>query len=144
MAEPTALLTAVAAAQALDLIGLPEARLNLAQAVVALALAPKSNAVYLAHRRGPGRRAGRARRRRTAAPARRPLRRRQEARARRRPTSTLTTSRPGSPPSSTRRTLVAGKTYYRPGTPRSRGAPTASRSRRRSAATEARPGDVAD
>ncbi len=47
MAEPTALLTAVAAAQALDLIGLPEARLNLAQAVVALALAPKSNAVYV-------------------------------------------------------------------------------------------------
>ena len=45
MAEPTALLTAVAAAQALDLIGLPEAALNLAQAVVALALAPKSNAV---------------------------------------------------------------------------------------------------
>ncbi len=48
MAEPTALLTAVAAAQALDLIGLPEAQLNLAQAVVALALAPKSNAVTVA------------------------------------------------------------------------------------------------
>ena len=48
MAEPTALLTAVAAAQALDLIGLPEAALNLAHAVVALALAPKSNAVTVA------------------------------------------------------------------------------------------------
>jgi putative ATPase len=48
MADPTALLTAVAAAQALDLIGLPEAQLNLAQAVVALALAPKSNAVTVA------------------------------------------------------------------------------------------------
>jgi putative ATPase len=45
LAEPTALLTAVAAAQALDLIGLPEAALNLAQAVIALAVAPKSNAV---------------------------------------------------------------------------------------------------
>src|SRR5690348_8073341 len=48
LAEPTALLTAVAAAQALDLIGLPEAALNLAHAVVALALAPKSNAVTVA------------------------------------------------------------------------------------------------
>jgi putative ATPase len=48
MADPSALLTAVAAAQALDLIGLPEAALNLAQAVVALALAPKSNAVTVA------------------------------------------------------------------------------------------------
>ncbi len=45
LADPTALPTAVAAAQAVQLIGLPEARLNLAQAVIALALAPKSNAV---------------------------------------------------------------------------------------------------
>lgn len=48
LADPTALPTAVAAAQALDLIGLPEARLNLAQATIALALAPKSNAVLTA------------------------------------------------------------------------------------------------
>nr|WP_231126937.1 replication-associated recombination protein A [Motilibacter aurantiacus] len=48
MADPTALQTAVAAAQAVALIGMPEARIILAQAVVALALAPKSNAVYLA------------------------------------------------------------------------------------------------
>jgi len=48
LADPTALLAAVAAADALALVGLPEARLNLAQAVVHLALAPKSNAVYLA------------------------------------------------------------------------------------------------
>ncbi len=47
MADPSALVTAVAAAQAVALIGMPEARLVLAQAVVALALAPKSNAVYL-------------------------------------------------------------------------------------------------
>ncbi len=48
LADPTALPTAVAAAQAVQLIGLPEARLNLAQATIALAVAPKSNAVILA------------------------------------------------------------------------------------------------
>jgi putative ATPase len=48
LADPTALTTAVAAAQAVQLIGLPEARLNLAQAVIALAVAPKSNAVIKA------------------------------------------------------------------------------------------------
>jgi putative ATPase len=45
MADPTALQTAVAAAQAVEFVGLPEARLNLAQAVIHIALAPKSNAV---------------------------------------------------------------------------------------------------
>ena len=45
LADPTALTTAVAAAQAVQLIGMPEARLNLAQATIALAVAPKSNAV---------------------------------------------------------------------------------------------------
>ena len=48
MADPTALPVAVAAAQALEMIGLPEARLNLAQATIHLALAPKSNAVIAA------------------------------------------------------------------------------------------------
>ncbi len=48
LADPSALTTAVAAAQAVATIGLPEARINLAQAVVALSLAPKSNAVVLA------------------------------------------------------------------------------------------------
>ena len=48
LADPTALTTAVAAAQAVQLIGMPEARLNLAQAVIALSLAPKSNAVITA------------------------------------------------------------------------------------------------
>ncbi|MGI8615036.1 MAG: replication-associated recombination protein A [Nocardioidaceae bacterium] len=48
LAEPTALPTAVAAAQAVALIGLPEGRLPLAQAVIALSLAPKSNAVSTA------------------------------------------------------------------------------------------------
>ncbi|MGQ7297663.1 replication-associated recombination protein A [Quadrisphaera sp. KR29] len=47
MADPSALQTAVAAAQAVQLIGMPEARIVLAQAVVHLATAPKSNAAYL-------------------------------------------------------------------------------------------------
>jgi putative ATPase len=47
-ADPRALLVAVAAAQALEHVGLPEAGLNLAQAAVYLALAPKSNAVVAA------------------------------------------------------------------------------------------------
>ncbi|MGY1434400.1 replication-associated recombination protein A [Streptomyces reniochalinae] len=48
LADPQALQTAVAAAQAVAMIGFPEARITLSQATVALALAPKSNAVYLA------------------------------------------------------------------------------------------------
>jgi putative ATPase len=48
MADPTALLVATAAAQAVALVGLPEARINLAQATIHLALAPKSNAVVTA------------------------------------------------------------------------------------------------
>jgi putative ATPase len=45
-ADPRALLVAVAAAQAVEHVGLPEARLNLAQAAIYLARAPKSNASY--------------------------------------------------------------------------------------------------
>src|SRR6478609_6479156 len=47
-ADPQALVVAVAAAQAVEHVGLPEAQLNLAQAAIYLALAPKSNAVTLA------------------------------------------------------------------------------------------------
>lgn len=47
-ADPRALCLAVAAAQALQQIGLPEGRIPLAQAVAYLACAPKSNAAYLA------------------------------------------------------------------------------------------------
>jgi putative ATPase len=43
MADPQALLVAVAAAQAVEHVGLPEAQLNLAQGVIHLATAPKSN-----------------------------------------------------------------------------------------------------
>jgi len=46
MADPTALQTAVAAMHAVAQIGMPEARIILAQAVVHNALAPKSNAAY--------------------------------------------------------------------------------------------------
>ena len=47
MADPTALVVATAAAHAVEYVGLPEARLNLAQAAIHLATAPKSNAVIL-------------------------------------------------------------------------------------------------
>ena len=47
-ADPQALLVADAAARAVDRVGLPECALNLAQAAVYLALAPKSNASYKA------------------------------------------------------------------------------------------------
>ena len=45
LADPTALLVAEAAARAVEFVGLPEARLTLAHATLALALAPKSNSV---------------------------------------------------------------------------------------------------
>ncbi|MFG3436905.1 replication-associated recombination protein A [Nonomuraea sp. NPDC047897] len=48
LADPTCLQTAVAVAQAVQLIGLPEAQINLAHAVIHCALAPKSNAVVKA------------------------------------------------------------------------------------------------
>ena len=73
MADPQALLVAVAAAHAVEHVGLPEAQLNLSQAVIHLATAPKSNRSALAiwnareaiRRRRGGRGAG--------APARCPL-----------------------------------------------------------------------
>ena len=46
MADPMALLVAEAAARAVDFVGLPEARINLAHATVHLATAPKSNSAY--------------------------------------------------------------------------------------------------
>ncbi|EDY43691.1 replication-associated recombination protein A [Streptomyces sp. SPB074] len=48
LADPSALPTAVAAAQAVAMIGFPEAALTLSHATIALALAPKSNAATLA------------------------------------------------------------------------------------------------
>ncbi|HEX6331663.1 MAG TPA: replication-associated recombination protein A [Actinomycetota bacterium] len=48
LADPRALLVAVAAAQAVEYVGLPEAQLNLAEAAIYLARAPKSNSVVAA------------------------------------------------------------------------------------------------
>jgi putative ATPase len=48
LADPRALLVAVAAAHAVEYVGLPEARLNLAEAAIYLARAPKSNSVIQA------------------------------------------------------------------------------------------------
>jgi putative ATPase len=48
LADPRALQVAVAAAQAVEYVGLPEARLNLAEAAIYLARAPKSNSVITA------------------------------------------------------------------------------------------------
>ncbi len=47
LADPQALMVATAAAQAVERIGMPEARIILAEAAVYMALAPKSNAAYL-------------------------------------------------------------------------------------------------
>jgi len=47
-ADPNALVVAVAAAQALEFVGLPEAQLSLSQAAIYLARAPKSNASAVA------------------------------------------------------------------------------------------------
>ncbi len=48
LADPRALLVAEAAARAVEYVGLPEAALNLAEAVIYLARAPKSNSVVVA------------------------------------------------------------------------------------------------
>ena len=48
LANPTAMLQAVAAAQALETVGLPEARLSMAQAIIAVCESPKSNSVVVA------------------------------------------------------------------------------------------------
>jgi putative ATPase len=48
LADPTVLQTCVAAATAIEMVGMPEARIPLAEAIIAVASAPKSNAGYLA------------------------------------------------------------------------------------------------
>ncbi|HEX8568848.1 MAG TPA: replication-associated recombination protein A [Caulobacteraceae bacterium] len=49
-ADPTSLMLAIAAKDAYDFLGSPEGEIGLAQTVVHLATAPKSNAVYVAHK----------------------------------------------------------------------------------------------
>ena len=83
MADPTALLVADAAARAVEFVGLPEAQLNLAQAVVHLASAPKSNRIVAGPLGGgPGRRGRSAGRPGARPPARRQLSGRGPARPR--------------------------------------------------------------
>ena len=48
MANPNALLLAVAAAQAVHMVGMPEARIILSQAAIMVAVSPKSNSAYMA------------------------------------------------------------------------------------------------
>ena len=76
----------------MQLIGLPEGRLNLAQATIALALAPKSNAVINGDRRRQRRRARRQDRAGARAPARRALRAARRSSGTARATATRTTS----------------------------------------------------
>ena len=104
LADPTALTTAVAAADAVAFIGMPEGRINLAQAVIALALAPKSNAVVIAVDAALADVHARQDRPGPAAPAGRALRRARRRTGTGRATSTPTTTRTGSPSSSTCRT----------------------------------------
>ena len=82
MADPQALVVADAAARAVEFVGLPEAQLNLAQAVIHLATAPKSNRVGARHLERPRGRAQGRRRRGADPPARRPLPGRQGPRPR--------------------------------------------------------------
>ena len=129
LADPTALQAAVAAAQVVQLVGLPECRLALAQATVHLATAPKSNAVITGDRRGHGRRAGRRHRSGAAAPARRALRRARRSWATPSATATRTTRRTACWPSSTRPTRwSAATTTARPRTAPSARWPTGCRS----------------
>ncbi len=54
LAEPGALLQAAAARSAVEFVGMPECNLALAQLVVYLALAPKSNSLYASYQRAAG------------------------------------------------------------------------------------------
>ena len=71
VADPLALVVADAAARAVEFVGLPEAQLNLAQAVDPPGRRPQVEPGHRRPRAGPGRRAGRAPRRGPRPPARR-------------------------------------------------------------------------
>ncbi len=138
MADPTALQTATAAAHAVEFVGLPEARINLAQAVIHLSLAPKSNAVVKRDRRGHRRRPARPGRPGPRPPARRALQGRQEARPRQglqiRPRLPRRGRRAAVRPGRGRR---AGSTTTRPGTAWSPASPRSSTACVRSCAATA-------
>ena len=92
MADPQALVVATSAAHALELVGLPEAQLNLAQAAIHLATAPKSNRGALAIWQARAGRRRRRARRGARAPARAPATGAPSARATASATSTLMTT----------------------------------------------------
>ena len=111
-ADPQALVVAVAAAHALEHVGLPEAKLNLTQAAIYLARAPKSNAVYARSRPPPTESAS------TATSARRRSSATRTAAARRssataRATSTRTTTRPASRSTTSRRSSRGARSTSR-------------------------------
>ncbi len=114
LADPTALLAATAAAQAVALIGMPEARINLAQATIHLSLAPEVQRRRHGHRPGPRRRARGTRRAGAAGPARRALRRIGPARARPDATATRTTDPAGVVTQQYPPDALLGARYYAP------------------------------
>ncbi len=137
MADPSALQTAVAAAQAVQLIGMPEGRIVLAEAVVHLATAPKSNAAYLGIDAALADvRAGKAGSVRPTCATR--TTRAPSSSVTVRATGTRTTRRTASPRSSTCRTPSSGR-----GTTRPRTAGTSGRSRTGSGASATSSGRTA-
>ena len=114
LADPTALQAATAAAQAVALIGMPEARLALAQATIHLATAPKSNAVIIAIDAAMADVRAGAAGPVPAAPARRALRRRPEAGQRGGLPLPARRPRRASSRSSTRPDELVGRDYYSP------------------------------
>ena len=121
LADPQALLVADAAARAVEYVGLPEAALNLAHAVIHLALAPEVATASIARaRRGDGGRPRPPARPGADAPAGRALPRRADARATARATSILTTIRQGWVPQEHLPAEVAGEQFYRPSAARRR------------------------
>ena len=121
-ADPRALEVAIAAARAVEFVGLPEARINLAQAVAYVALAPKSNAAITAidarARRGAAVRQPDAAGRRSATP------------------TTRAPGRSAAAPATSTRTATAASSR-RSGTCRTSSATAASTSRRRTASRRA-------
>ena len=118
MADPQALVVATSAAHALELVGLPEAQLNLAQAVVHLATAPKSNRSALGHLERPGRRRRRCARRGAARTCATPATGAPRCSATAPATSTLMTTSTASSAagsaSSTCPDALAGRRWYEP------------------------------
>ena len=115
LADPAALGVAVAAAQALQFVGLPEAAYALYEAALYLATAPKSNSVETGHGVGPRGGGGHPGGGGAAPPARHRLPRARRAWGTGWATATPTTSPAPRWPSSTFPTPPPGRVLYRPG-----------------------------